>query len=145
MRERISRDLLLMAVAKLQALRSTCRRGQNGAVIAKDSRIISTGYNGPYSGATECSSSCDINSPCKRSIHAEVNAIYFASRMGISTKGCKLYCTSSPCINCARAIIQAGIIEVIYLDQFRDRSGIDELWGANIITRRISERQSITI
>lgn len=131
---RISREQLFMGIADLLALRATCARGQVGAVLIRDNRVISTGYNGTPSGMGHCSPDigCDINYSCINSIHAEVNAIYFAARNGIKTEGCTLYCTTQPCKKCAEAIIQAGIIQVVYKNEYHDKSGLLLLNKLNI-------------
>lgn len=122
--ERISKHQMFMDIAKVLAMRGNCGRGQVGALLTQENRIISTGYNGPLRGSEDCSAEhCDLNNHCKRSIHAEVNAIYFAAKQGISTDNSTLYCTHSPCVNCAKAIVQAGIYRVIYLYQY-DEEGI---------------------
>jgi dCMP deaminase len=94
-----------------------------GAVIVAEKRIVSTGYNGPPKGYHHCEN-CDLQGACIESIHAEANAIAFAASQGIATKNTILYCTHSPCVQCARLIIQAGIIKVYYLEQYRDNQGL---------------------
>jgi dCMP deaminase len=126
--ERISRDELFMRVAKLFALRATCKRGQVGAIIVRDYRIISSGYNGSINGDTHCTSDdCDLSNPCTKAVHSEMNAILYAARVGIDLAGTTIYCTTAPCLNCAKAIIQAGIVEVIYESGYRDLKGIELL------------------
>ena len=126
MNKRISREELFMEVAILFSKRATCVRGQVGAVLVRDNRIVSTGYNGTPSGMKHCSEEigCDINKPCTNSIHAEANAIYYAARNGIKTEGCILYVTTQPCKKCSEAIIQAGIKEVWYMNEYHDNSGL---------------------
>lgn len=122
--ERISRDELLMGVVHLLCKRSTCARGHNGAVISRDGRIVSTGYNNPPKGHPHCSPDhCDINYACTRTVHAEANAIAFSARFGIPIEGTTIYISSSPCKKCAELIIQAGIKRVIYGEDFRDLEG----------------------
>lgn len=126
--ERISNVDLYLGIANLIAKRGRCLRLQVGAVITLDNRIISTGYNGPLKNESDCNKdSCDLKSSCTRAVHAEANAIYFAARMGISLKGATIYCTHSPCIDCCEAIVQAGIVEVIFTDEFRDPNPLDRL------------------
>lgn len=121
MEGRIELDFILMEVAKLFAKRSTCGRLHVGAVIAKGSRIISTGYNGPLKGEEHCSSQiCDLQSPCTRSIHAEANAIMFASSIGVPVVDGSIYVTTTPCVKCAELIILSGITKVIYSDFHRE-------------------------
>src|SRR5574343_385517 len=133
---RISRDEQMAFHAMVTALRSTCGRKSVGAVIAKEGRVISSGYAGPPSGFPHCSEACMVASGamggCQRTIHAEQNAIAYAARHGIATQGAELYCTLSPCTNCAKLIINSGIIGVKYIEQYRDQSGIELLKSAGI-------------
>ena len=125
---RITRDEQMMLHALVTSLRSTCGRKAVGAVIAKEGRIISSGYAGPPSGFPHCTEACKVassaNGGCQRTIHAEMNALAYAARHGISTEGATLYCTDSPCLNCAKPLINTGIIRVCYLRPYRDTSGI---------------------
>lgn len=121
--DRYSRDEMLMRVAVIISNRGTCNRAQVGAVIARDGRIISTGYVGAPIGLPHCLEvGCDVSefSGCLRTVHAEANAITFAARYGIATEGAELYCTHSPCSNCTKLIINAGISRVVYEMQYRD-------------------------
>lgn len=127
---RISRDEQMGLHALVTSMRSTCGRKAVGAIIALDGRIISSGYAGPPSGFSHCDKSCmesAATNGCQRTVHAEQNAIAYAARHGISTNGATLYCTLSPCLNCAKQLINSGIIRVVYLEQYRDTSGIDLL------------------
>jgi len=129
---RPSRDQLYISIARLIATRGTCMRAKVGCVICRDNRIISTGYNGPPKGTPHCSPKiCNINVHCERAIHAEANAISFAAKEGISTNGATLYCTHSPCSNCAKLIIQAGILRVVYETLYDDK-GLNLLNEAGI-------------
>ena len=118
-RERISRNDLNLDIALLISRRSTCNRGQVGAVITTMAgRIISTGYNGPMKHEQHCSDVCDLTKSCTRAVHAEANAIYNAARIGISLLGTTLYCTHRPCRKCFEAIAAAGITQVFYLNDY---------------------------
>ena len=124
--DRITRDDILMRTAELWAMRSTCTK-PNGAVISKDGRIISIGYNGSPSGHAHClDEGClpDKEGGCIRTIHAELNAVAWAARIGVSTYGATIHCTTSPCLVCAKSLISAGIKKVVYRDEYRDASGI---------------------
>jgi dCMP deaminase len=129
--ERISRADLYINSALLVALRGTCARAQVGCVIVKDGRIISSGYNGAL-GKHDCTQTCNISESCKKAIHAEANAIYFAANKGISLEGASLYCSHSPCIKCAEAIIQAGIQKVVYLETYKDTEPLEILGYAGV-------------
>lgn len=149
-RDRISRDQMFSQICSVVAQRSTCLRSQVGALIVKDGRIVSMGYNGPVSGMPACSKPDDLHQvliiagalepsgtecmgpACTRSLHAETNAIAFAARAGVSVEGCTMYCSMSPCINCAKVIVNSGIKELKYLEEYRDTSGLELLEKAGI-------------
>lgn len=123
-------------LARILGDNSKCCRAKVGAIIVKDNRIISTGYNGKPSGWNDeaCSDGCD---GCRETIHAEINAIIFAAKNGMSTKDCTLYVTHSPCQSCCLAIIQAGIkvvfFEELYVSKSSDgEEGIEMLKAAGI-------------
>lgn len=114
--DRIETNLL---VASVIALRADCRRAEVGCVITSNHRIVSSGYNGPLLD-TDCSeTNCKITEKCKHAVHAEANAIAAASRQGIPLLGTTLYCTHCPCYDCAKIIIQSGIIAVVYLNDYK--------------------------
>jgi len=117
---RISRDDMLMRIALIVAERSTCNRLHVGAVIAMYGRIVSTGYGGAPSGLPHCSpETCNVNEPCTRTIHAEANAVAWAARNGVAVLNGTLYTTHSPCIDCAKLLINAGIKRVVYDQEYR--------------------------
>lgn len=130
---RISRDEMFLEMAGILSKRSTCSRSKVGAMIVRDGRPISCGYNGPVSGAPECKDigGC-LGAGCDRSIHAELNSILFAAKAGISVDGCTLYCTLSPCIKCAQSIVNAGIKRVVYEKSYRKNDGVEFL-RANLV------------
>ncbi|MDR1122818.1 MAG: dCMP deaminase family protein [Endomicrobium sp.] len=119
-----------MKLAWLIAERSTCQRHHVGAVIIKDKRILTTGYNGAASGTKDClllgclKNAMNIPSGQKheacRAIHAEQNAIIQGGYHGINIKGSTLYCTHSPCVLCAKMIVNAGIKKVIADTEYPD-------------------------
>lgn len=128
--ERPDWESYFMTLAIVAATRSTCLRRQVGAVIVRNGQIISTGYNGPPKGTPHCAEtgclrarlhipSGERQEMCRGS-HAEMNAIAQAASVGVSTAGAVLYCTHSPCAYCAKAIINAGIIRVVYLNSYPD-------------------------
>lgn len=127
---RISRDVIFMEVARIIGLRSTCTRAQVGAIIVVDNRIVSSGYVGSPPGLPHCQESgCEIdaNGGCIRTLHAESNAIAWAARTGTSINGGSLYCDYSPCLACAKLMVQAGISNLYYAKQYRITDGIDYL------------------
>lgn len=128
-----------MDIAQITATMSYAERKKVGAVIAKDGRIISTGYNGMCKGSDNV---CEVKTPSglissPEVVHAEANAILFAARNGQSTEGCTLYITMSPCIECAKMIIQCGIKEVYYDEDYRDSSGKELLIKNKITIKQI--------
>lgn len=133
---RVSRSRLFTEIATLIAKRSTCTRATVGAVIVKHDRIISTGYGGAPSRMPHCiTEGCEITSPeggCERTVHAEVNAIAFAAKSGISTQDSQMYVTLSPCYNCAKLIINSGITSVFYGSLYRDTRSSDLFRKAGI-------------
>jgi len=135
MLKRLSRDELLENIAQLVAERSTCGRLSVGALLASEGRIISMGYNGAPAGMPHCDESvCYPGSeePCTRTVHAEANAIAFAARKGIETEGATLYTTHSPCNECAKLIINAGIKRMIYWEEYRDPAPLVMLEEAGV-------------
>ena len=127
------------------APRSSCVQAQQAALLIKDNRIISFGYNGPPAGTINCideggEESCgkDSNGSCFLGVHAEQNAIGYAARNGIQTEGCIIYCTQSPCISCAKLIVASGINIFFYLEDYRLRDGLDFLMAANVQTLKIT-------
>jgi len=135
MSNRPSRDFVWIQAAQLFATRSTCKK-PNGAVLAKGNKLISQGYNGSPSGRPHCIDlgECEIgpDGGCIRTVHAEANVICQAAKMGISTEGSILYSTSSPCYNCAKLLVNSGVREVIYLEEYRDPKGKELLRSCGV-------------
>jgi len=127
---RMSWDEYFMGIVDLVKERSTCMRRQVGALIAKDKRILSTGYNGAPKGCPHCEEvGClrkELSVPSGtrhelcRAVHAEQNAIVQAAYHGISLKDATLYITDSPCVICAKLAINAGISKIIYKGDYPD-------------------------
>ena len=115
-----------MKHAELAATMSYCKRSQVGAVIVKNNRVICEGRNGTLKGSDNCCEENE-NSTKQEVVHAEINALSFSARSGIATDGCIMYCTLTPCVECAKAIIQSGITKVYYKDTYRDSSGLELL------------------
>lgn len=144
---RISRNDLLMGTAQLLAKRSTCSRGQVGVVISRDGRMLSSGYNGAPAGMPHCNHERQFNvekrltngDGCITAVHAEANAIAFAAKHGVSLDNSELHTTMSPCRFCAQLIVNAGIVSVFYLIEYRIFDGIDLLNTANISVTHYEE------
>lgn len=122
MDNRPSWDEYFMGIALQVAKRSTCDRAHVGAVIVRDRRILTTGYNGSPSGLPHCDDVGHllVEGHCVRTIHAEQNAIVQAAYLGISVRGGTLYVTHQPCLTCAKLIINAGIRRVVYAGTYPD-------------------------
>ncbi len=124
-------DLRYLAMAAIWAQNSYCKRRQVGALLVKNKMIISDGYNGTPSGFENVCE--DENNQTKPYVlHAEANAITKVARSNNSSDGATLYVTSSPCIECAKLIIQSGIVRVVFSENYRVHDGIDLLKRAGI-------------
>ncbi len=133
-------DCRYMRMARIWAENSYCLRRKVGALLVKDKMIISDGYNGTPSGFENiCEDENDHTKPYV--LHAEANAITKVARSNNSSEGATLYVTSSPCIECAKLIIQAGIRRVVFSEYYRDTDGIDLLNRAGIETLLIGPLQ----
>ncbi len=124
-------DERYLRMARIWSENSYCKRRQVGALIVKDKSIISDGYNGTPSGFENlCEDGEGHTKPYV--LHAEANAITKVAKSSNSSEGATLYVTASPCIECAKLIIQAGIIRVVYSELYRCCDGIDLLEKAGI-------------
>jgi len=124
-----------MKIAYAVAERSTCDRAYVGCVLVLDKRILTTGFNGSPKGQPHCDEvgHLMVEGHCVRTIHAETNAIIQAALHGVSTKGSSCYVTHMPCINCTKALINAGIVRLVYNVSYRkDENAIAFLETANI-------------
>lgn len=129
-------DEKYIAMAQIWASNSYCRRRQVGALIVKDKMIISDGYNGTPSGFENvCEDENGVTKPYV--LHAEANAISKVAKSGNSSEGATLYVTASPCIECSKLIIQAGIKRVVYRDEYRLTDGIDLLRRAGVEVEKV--------
>lgn len=124
-------DQRYLKMAQIWAQNSYCRRRQVGALLVKDKMIISDGYNGTPSGfKNNCEDENNHTYPYV--LHAEANAITKVAKSNNSSEGATLYVTSSPCMECAKLIIQAGIKRVVFYDSYRLEDGINLLQQAHI-------------
>ena len=125
-----------LEMAAVWARNSYCKRRQVGAILVKDRMIISDGYNGTPSGFENvCEDENGVTKPYV--LHAEANAISKVAKSGNSSEGATLYITASPCMECAKLIIQAGIKRVVYRDEYRLTDGIDLLREAGIEVEKV--------
>lgn len=135
-------DDIYMELAVNLAKRSHCIKRHVGAVLTKDTRIISIGYNGPPSGTHNCDvewpvDGCprDSKGGCSLAIHAEQNAILYAVKNKTSVDGATLYITLSPCLACSRIIFSMGIRKVIYLNSYAEFKGIASDEGVDFLKK----------
>lgn len=138
--EHVAFDDIYMELAINLAKRSHCVKQQVGAVLTKETRIISIGYNGPPSGTHNCDevwpeTGCprDSKGGCSLAIHAEQNAILYAVKNNASVATGTLYCTLSPCLACARIIFSMGISKVIYLNSYAQYKGLASDEGVDFL------------
>ncbi|GGF44861.1 deoxycytidylate deaminase [Echinicola rosea] len=124
-------DDIFMELAVNLAKRSHCIKKHVGAVLTKETRIISIGYNGPPSGTHNCDeefpeSGCsrDSKGSCSLAIHAEQNAILYAVKNNASVEGSTLYVTLAPCLACARIIYSMGVAKVVYMYSYAEYKGL---------------------
>lgn len=114
-------DSYFMKIAAAVSERSTCDRALVGCVLVLDKRILTTGFNGSPAGQEHCDEAGHliVDGHCVRTIHAETNAIIQAALHGVSTRGSTCYVTHLPCINCTKALINAGITRIVYGEAYR--------------------------
>ena len=126
-------DRRYLRMARIWAENSYCTRRQEGALIVKDKMIISDGYNGTPSGFENV---CELEDGTTKPyvLHAEANAITKVAKSNNNSLGATLYVTASPCMECAKLIIQSGIKRVVYSEMYRLTDGLDLLHRANIET-----------
>ena len=128
-------DHSYLEMAEIWAQNSYCKRRKVGALLVKDRMIISDGYNGTPSGFENICEEDGVTKPYV--LHAEANAITKVAKSGNSSEGATLYVTASPCLECAKLIIQSGIKRVVYRDEYRITDGIDLLRRAGIEVERV--------
>jgi dCMP deaminase len=145
---RKSKDVYFAEIADLVSTRSTCLRNNVGALIVKDSQILSTGYNGAPKGLPHCDElggclreKLDVKSGERhelcRGLHAEQNAIIQAAYHGVSVKDAKMYCTTRPCSICTKMIINAGITEVIFIEDYEDELAKELVGQSDLSFRKV--------
>lgn len=144
-------DETMLATAKLFGGLSYSEKKKVGTVIAKDGRILATGYNGTVSGFDN---TCEtyyfledklVTSPYV--IHAEQNALMFCAKNGIPTDGTTMYITLSPCATCAKLIVQAGIKRVVFLECYKDLGGLNflQLAGVELLYWEVKQQEGFTL
>lgn len=135
-------DDIYMDLAVKIAQRSHCIKRHVGAVLAKETRIVSVGYNGPPAGTHNCDdefgdNGCALDSKgsCSLAIHAEQNAILYAAKNKVNVKGSTLYVSLSPCLACARIIYTMGINRVVYLNSYAEYKGLATDEGLDFLSK----------
>lgn len=151
--ERPSNDEYFMEMAQLVSSRSTCLRRRVGAVIVKEKRVLSTGYNGSPKGTRHCEElGCirvRMNVPSGtrhelcRGVHAEQNAVTQAAYFGVSVDGATIYTTTYPCSMCAKILINAGIREIVYSEGYADDLSKELLEEAGIKIREYKPEKTL--
>lgn len=133
-------DSYFMKIAYAVSERSTCDRALVGCVLVLEKRILTTGFNGSPAGQSHCDEigHLMVEGHCVRTIHAETNAIIQAALHGISTNGSTCYVTHLPCLNCTKALINAGITRIVYDNFYRsDENALNFIKMANIDLQQI--------
>lgn len=133
-------DQYFIKIALDVAERSTCDRAYVGAVLVRDKRILTTGFNGSPTGQPHCDTHGHllVDGHCVRTIHAETNAIIQAALHGVSTKGATCYVTHFPCINCTKTLINAGIVRIVFINDYRvDDNALEFLKLAEVNLEKI--------
>ncbi|MFH0733822.1 MAG: deaminase [bacterium] len=144
-KHRPSWDEYFLKLAMLVSERATCPRMHCGCVLVREKRILSTGYNGSIPGDGHCEDiGCYVvDNHCIRTIHAEMNALLQCSIHGVSTKGASAYITNMPCTNCAKALIAAGITEIIVFSDYHSTQAEEFLSLAKVKIRRINIPETV--
>jgi len=119
-------DGVYMTMAIAVSTLSHCQRSKVGAILEKDGNVMSMGYNGTPAGMDNCCEDAD-NKTKSLVLHAEMNAVIKAAKTGNAVKDSTLYVTLSPCVDCAKYLLQSGIQRVVYLNEYRDMSGVELL------------------
>ena len=140
-------DRRFMEMANLVGTWASCNRRQIGAIIVKDKRVLTTGYNGAPAGVKTCVEKGE----CPRqkmgipsgqrhelcyAVHAEQNAIIQAAKLGVSIDGATLYCTHQPCVMCAKMIVNSGIVRVVYQEGYPDEFAVEILKEGGVLLER---------
>lgn len=130
-------DEYFMAMAVLVASRATCERGHVGCVLVRHNRVLATGYNGPIGNNPDCRGQAlcrrTPDGGCAETAHAEQNAVAYAARYGVDLTGCTAYLSGySPCLMCAKLLVQCGCVEVVFRKLYRDTMPLDFLTEAGV-------------
>lgn len=144
-------DTYFMEITYVVAKRSTCLRRQVGAILVKDKHILTTGYNGAPKGLAHCGETGCIRQQLGvpsgerhelcRALHAEQNAIIQAANLGIAIEGSTLYCTTAPCSLCAKMLINAGVVRVVFDGSYPDERAMEFFKQAGVVVEQMTIKQ----
>lgn len=137
---RPSVNRMLLNIAGVVAERSTCSRLAVGAVLARNGRVLSTGYNGAPSGIAHCKHEAGDDKACTVSVHAEENVVAQAARHGVVTEDACLYLTHAPCLHCSGVILSAGIKAVFYELNYKSDEGVARLRQSRVDVYHVSDQ-----
>lgn len=137
-------DEYFMQIARTVATRATCPRLSVGAVLVREHRILTTGYNGAPRGVAHCSEAgcLLVNEHCMRATHAEANAIVQGALHGVSLEGSIAYCTHQPCVNCSKLLISAGVAKIVYDAAYPDPIAAELLGEAGVALVQFANLES---
>jgi dCMP deaminase len=140
---RPSWDEYFMELAQVVGKRSTCNRRSVGAVLVRDKRILTTGYNGSPPGQPHCTDEgcLMLDNHCVRAIHAEQNAIIQGALHGIDLRGSTCYVTSGPCVHCSKMLIAAGVKRIVFQDSYTEEIGQRMARQAGVILEQFADRE----
>ncbi len=129
-----------MEIARTVATRATCPRASVGAVLTREHRILTTGYNGAPRGVAHCSEAgcLLVHDHCQRATHAEANAIVQGALHGVGLAGATAYCTHEPCVNCTKLLISAGVARIVYATAYPDAVATALLAEAGVTVERLA-------
>jgi dCMP deaminase len=149
MQDRPTWDAYFLEMARVISRRATCLRRRVGALLVREKRILATGYNGAPAGLPHCEEvGCQrerLGIPSGqrvemcRALHAEQNAIIQAALHGVTTRGAVLYCTTQPCVTCAKMLINAGIVRVVYEGDYADPMALEMLREAGVEVAQVRD------
>lgn len=152
MSARPSWDEYFLKMARVIASRSTCLRRHVGALLVRDRRVLATGYNGPPAGLPHCEevgcrrAELEVASGTGwelcRGLHGEQNAIIQGALHGVSVRGATLYCTTQPCVICAKMLINAGVKRIVYEGEYADELSLEMLQQAGVELARFASADS---
>lgn len=128
------RDPFFMAIAAMFGTRSTCRRAKVGAIAVRERRVVSSGYVGAPSGLMHCIEiGCKMkDGHCINTVHAEANVVAFAAKSGLALEGAALYTTHSPCLSCAKMLVNTGIYRIVYGKDYGDTDAVNLLTALGV-------------